>query len=67
MQLLRHIGDDEVHEETNQKIAETIGIAVAYEEFHCRGEFAKFHKGRPNETDIAEVYEFAKCIVNQEG
>lgn len=46
------------------KVAKTVGVAVADEEFHCRGEFAKVHKGRPNETDIAKVSEFAKNIMN---
>ena len=43
-----------------RKVAETVGVAVADEEFHCRGEFAKFHKGRPNEEDLANAAEFAK-------
>jgi len=50
-----------------RKVADTVGVAVAEEEFHCRGEFAKFHKGRPNETDLAKAAAFAKSIVNQEG
>ena len=50
-----------------RKVADTVGVAVAEEEFHCRGEFAKFHKGRPNETDLAKAAAFAKNIVNQEG
>jgi len=48
-----------------KKVADAVGVAVADEEFHCRGEFAKFHKGRPNEADIAEISEFAKNIVNK--
>lgn len=48
-----------------KKVADTVGVAVAEEEFHCRGEFAKFHKGRPNETDIEKVCEFAKNIVTK--
>lgn len=48
-----------------KKIADTIGVVVADEEFHCRGEFAKFHKGRPNEKDLADVSEFAKNIVTK--
>ena len=48
-----------------KKVADAVGVAVADEEFHCRGEFAKFHKGRPNEADIAEIFEFAKNIVNK--
>ena len=54
-----------------RKVADPLGIAVAEEEFHCRGQFAKFHKGRPDETDIAGVSRFAKNIIkrtgNQEG
>ena len=49
-----------------KKVADTVGVAVADEEFHCRGEFAKFHKGRPNETDLAKVSAFARSIVDQE-
>ncbi len=43
-----------------RKVADTVGVAVTDEEFHCRGEFAKFHKGRPNEKDLANAAEFAK-------
>lgn len=50
-----------------KKVADTVGVAVAEEEFHCRGEFAKFHKGRPNEKDLAEVSAFAKSVINPEG
>ena len=46
-----------------KKVADTVGVAVAEEEFHCRGEFAKFHKGRPNETDLANAAEFARGIL----
>lgn len=38
-------------------------IPVAKEEFSCRGEFAKFHKGRPNEDDEKAASEFAKKII----
>lgn len=48
-----------------KKVADTVGVAVADEEFHCRGEFAKIHKGRPNEKDLADVSEFAKNIVTK--
>jgi len=50
-----------------KKVADTVGVAVADEEFHCRGEFAKFHKGRPNEKDLADVSAFAKSVIDQEG
>ncbi len=46
------------------KVAAPLGIAVATEEFHCRGEFAKFHKGRPNETDLQQAAVFAKEVIN---
>lgn len=42
------------------KVADTVGVAVAKEEFHCRGQFGKIHKGRPNEKDLEEVSAFAK-------
>ena len=48
-----------------KKVADTVGVAVADEEFHCRGEFAKFHKGRPNEKDLADVSAFAKKVVTE--
>lgn len=42
------------------KIAKTVEISVADEEFHCRGEFGKIHKGRPDANDLRAVAEFAK-------
>ncbi|MBQ8311031.1 MAG: flavodoxin [Clostridia bacterium] len=45
------------------KVTKTINIAVADEDFHCRGQFGKIHKGRPNEEDLARAAEFAKSIV----
>lgn len=48
-----------------KKVAEPLGIAIADEEFHCRGEFKVFHKGRPNADDLACAAEFAKKIVGQ--
>lgn len=44
------------------KIAAPLGIAVADEEFHCRGEFKMFHKGRPDADDISRAAEFARKI-----
>ena len=46
-----------------KKVAEPLGIIIADEEFHCRGEFKIFHKGRPNADDLASAAEFAKSIV----
>ncbi len=45
------------------KVAKTVNIAVADEDFHCRGQFGKIHKGRPNEDDLARATAFAKGIV----
>ena len=50
-----------------RKVADAVGVTVADEEFHCRGEFANSHKGRPNEKDLAGVSAFAKSVVDQEG
>ena len=46
------------------KITDAIGVAVADEEFHCRGEFKMFHKGRPDEKDIENIKAFAKTVVS---
>ena len=45
------------------KVADTVGVAVANEEFHCRGQFKKVHKNRPNDNDIEDISAFAKKIV----
>ena len=45
------------------KIAAPLGIAVADEEFHCRGEFKMFHKGKPDADDLSRAAEFARKIV----
>lgn len=47
------------------KVTKTVGVEVADEEFHCRGEFAKVHKGRPNEKDLADVSAFAAKIITK--
>ncbi len=48
-----------------KKVADIVGVAVADEEFHCRGQFAKVHKGRPNEKDLADVSAFATKIITK--
>ena len=45
------------------KIAEIVGITVADEEFHCRGQFGKIHNGRPNEKDMEDIKRFATAIL----
>jgi flavodoxin len=48
-----------------QKIASEHRVAVADEEFHCRGSFAMMHRGRPNAEDLKSAAEFARKIINQ--
>ena len=43
-----------------KEVADKAGIAMDEKEFHCKGEFKGIHKGRPNESDIAAVVQFAK-------
>ena len=43
--------------------AEKAGIPMAYQEFHCRGEFKGVHKGRPNEEDLKAAAAFAKSFM----
>lgn len=40
--------------------ADKVGIAMDEKEFHCKGEFKGLHKGRPNESDIADAVQFVK-------
>lgn len=44
------------------KVAESLGVAVAEEEFHCRGQFGMIHKDRPNAADLEEMAAFARKI-----
>ncbi|MBQ8371386.1 MAG: flavodoxin [Clostridia bacterium] len=46
------------------KVADKLDVAVADEEFHCRGRFGIIHKGRPNEKDVESVKEFAIQILS---
>ena len=36
------------------------GILVISEDFYCRGEFSKMHKGRPNAEDLEQAARFAE-------
>ena len=47
------------------KVADTVGVAVAHEEFHCRGQFGKIHKHRPNVADLEEISAFTKKIMSE--
>ncbi len=44
--------------------ADKVGIPMFEKEFHCKGEFKAFHKGRPNEEDLKAAADFAKSIMN---
>lgn len=48
-----------------EKLAKEHGVAMAAEEFHCRGSFAFMHRGRPNEQDLRDAAEFAKGIIKK--
>ena len=39
------------------------GIPMDDREFHCKGEFKRIHKGRPNEDDLKAAAKFAAAIV----
>ena len=42
--------------------ADKVGIPMAEQEFHCKGEFKGVHKGRPNEEDLQAAAAFAKAL-----
>lgn len=48
-----------------KKVADPAGIPVAQEEFHCRGQFKKAHRGRPNAADLAAVAAFAADVISK--
>lgn len=39
-------------------------IAVDEKEFHCRGQFTLLHRGRPNQSDLENLREFIKDVIN---
>ena len=43
--------------------ADKVGIPMAEQEFHCKGEFKGVHKGRPNAEDLAAAVAFAKALI----
>lgn len=40
-------------------------IVLADEEFHCRGQFHRAHKGRPDANDLALAAEFARKLAGR--
>lgn len=47
-----------------KRAAKPLNIEVHPEDFHCRGEFKAFHKGRPNADDLENAKAFAKKILS---
>ena len=45
------------------KICEELNLSLSEEEFHCKGQFKMFNKGKPDETDLEAAKTFAKKIV----
>lgn len=45
------------------RVANKVGVAVADEEFHCKGQFGKIHRNRPNTEDLEKISAFAKNII----
>lgn len=43
-----------------KEVADKAGVAMDDKEFHCKGEFKAFHKGRPNAEDIADAVKFVQ-------
>lgn len=48
-----------------KRITDAAGVALAEEEFHCRGSFGPMHKGHPDNQDLTNAAAFAKMVVNQ--
>ncbi len=48
-----------------RRITDVAGVALAEEEFHCRGSFGPMHKRHPDEQDLANAAAFAKKVIRQ--
>ncbi len=48
------------------KVAAAVGVAVADEEFHCRGQFGGIHKGRPDTDDLQAARTFTTEVLKKE-
>ena len=44
-------------------VADKAGIPMDRREFHCKGQFKGMHRGKPDESDLKAVAEFARTIV----
>jgi len=43
-------------------VADKVGIPMDEREFHCKGQFKGAHKGKPDESDLKALAEFARKI-----
>ncbi len=43
--------------------ADRVGVSMDPREFHCKGAFKSFHKGRPDAADLAAAAAFARSVV----
>ena len=48
-----------------KRITDAADVALAEEEFHCRGSFGPMHKSHPNEQDLINAAAFAKEVIRQ--
>lgn len=48
-----------------KSILEPKGISVLNDEFHCKGSFLLFNRGRPNEEDLKQAKLFARKICGE--
>lgn len=46
-----------------KKVLDELGIALADEEFLCRGSFLNMHKGKPDASDMEAAAKFAADVV----
>ncbi len=46
-----------------KKLAESNGVAICDQEFHCRGSFAMMHKGHPDAQDLADAKSFVRSLM----
>ena len=44
-------------------VADKAGVPMDEREFHCKGQFKGMHKGKPDESDLEAVADFARKII----
>lgn len=48
-----------------KRLTDAAGVALAEEEFHCRGSFGPLHKGHPDNQDLTNAAVFARIVADQ--